>query len=328
MRLPVDPKDLMRSGSQLAEERERPVRIAVFVEIDTPEELVSTIQGRFRPYTANAVLHIEVAEPGTKLIVDPSADAVVCLIGSAGASIADSLSEARERAVPAVALVIAEVSTGAAEALGHPYRDTLSNPDAAHLVDIELGEWLVERLPAKHLALAHNYEFMRRAVAVERVKNTAFQNALIGAIAIIPGADLPLMTANQSKMLLQIAAAYGEQLGAQRWKELASVVGGAFVLRAVARQAVAFLPGFGWAIKGGIGYTGTIGMGFAAIKYFENDADLGDLQSRLEEYGRQAMTRVRSMSPRERKAALPAEQQAALGAPVAVPAEESPAGDA
>jgi len=327
MRLPVDVRDLMRSGSQLQEERERPVRIAVFVELDTPDELFETVRSRFRPYTANAVLHVEIAEPGTKLIVDPSADAVVCLIGSGADSIAGSLAEARERAVPAVALALAEDPAPVAERLAHPYRDTLTNPDAVHLVDIELGEWLVERLPSKHLALAHNFEFMRRAVAVERVKNTAVQNALIGAIALIPGADLPLMTANQSKMLLQIAAAYGEQLGAQRWKELAGVVGGAFALRAVARQAVAFLPGFGWVIKGGIGYTGTIAMGFAAIKYFEGDADLGDLQSRLEEYGRQVMARVRAMSLRERKAALPADQRAALEAAQA-PAEERTAGDA
>ncbi len=327
MRLPVDPRDLMRTGTQIQEERERPVRIAVFVEMDTPEELLATVQSRFRPYTANAVLHIEVTEPGTKLVVDPSADAVVCLIGSGGASIAGSLAEARERAVPAAALSVAEDPVATAEALGHPYRDTLTNPDAVHLVDIELGEWLVDRLPGKHLSLAHNYEFMRRAVAVERVKNTAFQNALIGGIVLIPGADLPLMTANQSKMLLQIAAAYGEQLGAERWKELAGVVGGAFALRAVARQAVAFIPGFGWAVKAGIGYTGTIGMGYAAIKYFEHGADLGDLQTRLEEYGRQVMNRVRSMSPRERKSALPDGQQAALESSVSVPAEESSVGD-
>lgn len=327
MRLPVDVRDLMHSGSQLQEERERPVRIAVFVEIDAPEELVDAVQSRFRPYTANAVLHIEIAEAGTKLIVDPSADAVLCLIGAGGASIAGSLAEARERAVPALALSIAEDSMALADALGHPYRDTLANPDVIHLMDIELGEWLVERLPSKHLALAHNYEFMRRAVAIERVKNTALQNALIGAIVLIPGADLPLMTANQSKMLLQIAAAYGEQLGAQRWRELASVVGGAFALRAVARQAVAFLPGFGWVIKGGIGYTGTVAMGYAAIKYFEHDADLGDLQARLEEYGHVVMERVRSMSPRERAAALPEAQQGSLeGSKVS--AEESTASDA
>jgi hypothetical protein len=36
---------------------------------------------------------------------------------------------------------------------------------------------------------------------------------------------------------------------------------------------------------------------------------------------------MRSMSPRERKAALPAEQQAALEASVSVPAEESSVGD-
>jgi hypothetical protein len=33
----------------------------------------------------------------------------------------------------------------------------------------------------------------------------------------------------------------------------------------------------GWAVKGGIGYTGTIAMGKAAIRYFEEGADLGQL---------------------------------------------------
>lgn len=303
MRLPIDVRDIIRSGSEMQEEREKPIRIAVFVEMDAPEQLLNVVQSRFRAFTANAYLHVEVAEAGTRLTVDSSADAVVCLIGSGGKSIAESLVDARERAVPAAALAISEDSMAVADRIGHPYRDTFADLDEVRLVDLELGEWLVDRMVSKRLALAHNFEFMRRAVSVEYIKNTAFQNAVIGAVAFIPGADMPLMTANQSKMLLQIAAAYGEQLGAERWKELASVVGGAFLLRTVARQGVAFMPGFGWAIKAGIGYSGTIAMGFAAIKYFENDADLGEVQERLEAYGEQVMQRIKSMSKRELRTA-------------------------
>ena len=39
-------------------------------------------------------------------------------------------------------------------------------------------------------------------------------------VVFIPGADMPIMTLNQAKMLLQIAAAYGQPLSAERIKEL------------------------------------------------------------------------------------------------------------
>ena len=41
MALPVDVRDLMRSGTKLVEERERPVRIAVIVEVDAPDDALA-----------------------------------------------------------------------------------------------------------------------------------------------------------------------------------------------------------------------------------------------------------------------------------------------
>jgi uncharacterized protein (DUF697 family) len=145
-----------------------------------------------------------------------------------------------------------------------------------------LGPWIVERCGDAKLALAHNFPILRRAIADNAVKTTAMQNALIGAVAFFPGADMPLMTANQAKMLLQIAAAYGEPLGPERVRELAAVLGGAFVLRTVARQAVSLVPGFGWAVKAAIGYTGTLAMGKAASEYFEDGGDLYTVVARLQ----------------------------------------------
>jgi len=84
-------------------------------------------------------------------------------------------------------------------------------------------------------------------------------------------------------MVLQIAAAYGVPLGAERIKELIAVVGGAFTMRAIARQFLGVVPGAGWAIKGAIGYSGTIAMGYAAIEYFEGGADLSGLGAKLRE---------------------------------------------
>ncbi len=277
MRLPIDIKDITSASKTAREEREQPLRIAVFVDPDTPELLLAAVRSRLTPQTSFAKLHIAIAEPGVQLTLAPDVDAVVALLGSGTDSMRASIAEARDRYVATAALALGNDREVVATRLGHPLLDTLVKEDPTELVDDELGGWLADRLSAKRLALATNFAFMRKAVAEESVKSTAFQNAVIGVVAILPGADMPLMTANQAKMLLQIAAAYGEPLGTERVKELAAVVGGGFALRAIARQLLVFVPGIGWAIKGAIGYAGTLAMGQAAVAYFERGADFGEV---------------------------------------------------
>lgn len=140
-----------------------------------------------------------------------------------------------------------------------------------------MGEWIIDACRDKRLAFALAFPFVRRPLSVDAVNATAVQNAGVGLVVFIPGADLPIMTLNQAKMLLQIAAAYGEPLGKERVKELAAVVGGAFACRSVARQIVAFVPALGWAVKAAIGYAGTLAMGRAAIEYFEDGGNVSGL---------------------------------------------------
>ncbi len=277
MALNVRVTDLIRSGSQISKERERPVRAAIVVEPDAPDALIDVVRDRFKPYTSNASLLIEVAERDARVALASDTDFVLGLVGSGRAGIVPALEEARDRAIPAVAVGIAEFHHMVAETARHPYADSVASLEPEHAIDTEVAAWLIERVASKRLALAHNFAFVRKAVAEEAVKATAMQNALIGAVMVIPGADMPLMTLNQGKMLLQIAAAYGEHLGAERVKELAAIVGGGFACRAVARQLLTVAPGFGWAVKGAVGYGGTIAMGRAAVSYFEQGADLSEI---------------------------------------------------
>lgn len=277
MKLPLDIKDITNASKRIREEREQPVRIAVFTDVDAPDALLDAVRTRFVPYTSGARLHIAVAEPGLRLSLASDVDAVLAIVSSGAPSLRESLAEARERHVPVVAVALGENRDLVSGRLGHPLLDTLVGMNAEELVDDRLAEWLVDRLSSKRLALAANFAFMRRVIAEESVKATSFQNAVIGVVMIIPGADMPLMTANQAKMLLQIAAAYGEPLGTERIKELAAVVGGGLALRTLAREMVAFVPGVGWALKGGIAYAGTLAMGTAAIAYFERGADFGEV---------------------------------------------------
>lgn len=282
MAIPVDVRDLMKSSARLVEERERPVHVTVFVEIDAPDALIEAVREALRPRSSGARLQVEVVEPGRTYSVALGTDLVIVVGGSGSAALRDAIAEPRHMRIPVVVLGLGDAYRAAAiaDALLQPSGDTIVRPEPEPVLE-QLGQWLGDNLGSKRLALAHNFAFVRRAVAEEAVKTTAWQNALIGTVTPIPGADMPIMTANQAKMLLQIAAAYGQPLGVDRIKELAAVVGSGLLLRAVARQALLVVPVLGWAVKGGIAYTGTLAMGKTAISYFEEDADIGKVTARL-----------------------------------------------
>ncbi len=157
-----------------------------------------------------------------------------------------------------------------------------------------LEKKIVEAAGDRAAVLAAELPAVRRSYCDHVVLTNATQNAVIGAVVIIPGADMPAMTANQIRMVLKIAAAYGDELGIDRALEILSVVGSAFVFRALARQALDFVPGFGWALKGTVGFTATIALGQAAIAYFEAGAPLR--VSRMQRINSQ-LERARSKLP-------------------------------
>ncbi len=291
MRLPIDVPDLLRAGSQLTKDREAPVRVLFVIEPSAPDELLDHVQSCFQAVTSAASIDVklttEVVE-GAPVIIP---DIAIMLLGS-GTGAAASVETLRRAAVPIAALAVTQDKAEVAAAAGLAPEAVFAGLDVPALLEDQLAPWVVGRLPRSRIALAHNFPVLRRAVADHAVRTTAWQNALIGLVAFLPGADLPLMTANQAKMVLQIAAVYGEPLGAERIKELGVVVGAGFLFRTIAREAVGFIPGFGWALKAGVAYTGTVAMGKAAAEYFDDGADIytviARLQMQAEDLGKQA----------------------------------------
>lgn len=275
MALPVDVRDLMRTGARFTEERSLPVGVAVFVEVDAPDTLIDAVRRELRPATAAVSLQVEAVELGAVPVLAAGTDVVIAVAGSGNVGLRQALAGPRRLRIPVVVVGLGDDAAHArlADALLQPTSDLVVRQEAEEAV-ARVGAWLADNLGSKRLALAHNFAFMRRAVAEDAVKTTALQNGLIGAVTPIPGADMPIMTANQVKMLLQIAAAYGQPLGIDRVRELVAVVASGYLLRAVARQALVTIPVLGWAIKGGISYTGTMAMGRVAVRYFEDGADL------------------------------------------------------
>lgn len=267
------------------------VRTAIFVDPTAPNALIDAVRAAFTPETIQGRIHVEVLAVGEVAAVEPTTDIVVVVAG-ATRSAAAILEESASHGIPVVV-----VSQDDVPIPGVPTANHISDPEPSDLI-VKLGDWLVDHAEKHRLPLAANFLFMRRAVALESVRATAFQNAVVGGLLFIPGADMPVMTANQAKMLLQIAAAYGQPLGKERIKELAVVVGGAFAFRTVARQIAGFVPGLGWAIKAGIGYSGTLAMGHAAVEYFENGGDMQGLAQRAVAARDSVMKKGRSLSSR------------------------------
>ena len=118
-------------------------------------------------------------------------------------------------------------------------------------------------------ALAARLPVVREAVVESIVRRFARQNGVLGVAIFIPGADFPVLTLNQLRMVFRIAAAHGEEIDRERIPEVLAVVGAGLGFRTVAREALGFVPGLGWAIKGGVAYAGTKALGKAATAYFE-----------------------------------------------------------
>jgi uncharacterized protein (DUF697 family) len=165
--------------------------------------------------------------------------------------------------------------------------------------DEELMHRIVRAMDEEYLVpLAKGYPPFRRAVCEEIIRKNARQNAVIGALPI-PGADMPVMTANQARMVLNIAAAHGEELSLDRARELLGVLAAGFGLRALARQVVKLVPLGGWAAAAVIGYAGTVAMGRATMLYFERggqklgEEELSEIRRRALEEGREFVSRLR-----------------------------------
>ncbi len=146
--------------------------------------------------------------------------------------------------------------------------------------------------------LAKGYPPLRRAAGEEIVRHNARQNAVIGALPI-PGADMPVMTANQARMVLNLAAAYGEELSLERARELIGVLAAGFGLRALSRQVVKLVPVGGWATAAAIGYAGTVAMGRSTMLYFERGGqkvgaeELEGIKNRAAEEAKGFVSRLR-----------------------------------
>lgn len=138
---------------------------------------------------------------------------------------------------------------------------------------------LVDALPDLAVALGRELPAVRRSVAQKVVRQSAMLNTAIGAEPI-PFIDIPVLLTTQSRMMLRIAAIYGEPFTAHHAKELLSTIAGGLAFRYLAQQGAKLVPVGGWAVAAGMAAVGTFAIGHVAIEYFESGKRLTRRQMR------------------------------------------------
>lgn len=132
------------------------------------------------------------------------------------------------------------------------------------------------------LALARYLPAFREPVVKALIEDVAVANAAYslgtGILEINPVTGLPLtvadtviLTKNQAVMAYKIALAMGMQSDFKSvMPEIASVIGGGFVLRQAARSLIGLLPGLGILPKVAVAFAGTMAVGEAVYFYAAN----------------------------------------------------------
>ncbi len=109
---------------------------------------------------------------------------------------------------------------------------------------------------------------LRPHVARRSSGRTLARTRCIGAAIFIPGADLPVLTLNQMRMVRRIADAYGVEEQQARFLMLVGVAGAGLGFRAIARTALGIVP-FALPVRAAVAYGGTQAIGRAAIARLE-----------------------------------------------------------
>ncbi|MGI9657879.1 MAG: hypothetical protein ACR2OD_03140 [Gaiellaceae bacterium] len=179
---------------------------------------------------------------------------------------------AERASVPIVAVLVGTDEAARRDEVPYVLATDVILADAAGEAAVPVVERIAARAKGDAYRVARALPHFTDPVSKMIIRHYSRLNGLVGAAAIIPGADLPVLTLNQLRMVARLAGAQGIELDAKRLIELAVVVGASLGLRGVARTALGLLPGPGRAIKGGVALSGTTAIGEAALRRFRAES--------------------------------------------------------
>lgn len=246
--------DVLVSGRESLDAMEDEVRIRVHVGAECPRELVLAAKEALLAERAGGF--VEVMGLSMPVVSAAAPVAVVVLAAAHEDGLRSLLNAYLAEGVSCALVVETLLETPGFEEEGCAGVGLVCASDADAL-ELKLAAWLSGVVP-NPVALAANFPFCRDAVVNRLAARSAAENAVVGAISLIPGSDYPIMCASQAKLALDIAACYGNGIELSRALEVAGVFGAGLAYRGLARAAAGLVPGLGFLLKAAMGYAGTV----------------------------------------------------------------------
>jgi small GTP-binding protein len=119
-----------------------------------------------------------------------------------------------------------------------------------------------------------------RRMAVDKIIRNSVLLSLAAGLEPVPLVDIPILLGTQIRLVLRIAAIYGEPFSASRAREVVAVITGGLALRYAAEELAKLIPFGGDLVSGAIAAAGTWALGQVAAEYFESDKQLSGAQLR------------------------------------------------
>lgn len=140
----------------------------------------------------------------------------------------------------------------------------MEDPD----VGLRLLPRLLDAEPDLLVPLAGEIPALRQQAANRLIRQTALLSGVTG-LEPVPLLDLPLQLALQARMLLRLAAIYGQARPGGSSREMVAAVAGSLGLRYAVQQVVKLLPVLGWVVSGILSGLSTYLIGRAAAAHYQ-----------------------------------------------------------
>jgi uncharacterized protein (DUF697 family) len=196
---------------------------------------------------------------------DPSgATALIVVLGGAAT---DDDDQAMRRAARAHVPIVAVQTDPRVDRTALPYvaaGAVVTCPPGEGFPLERIGAVLARELGSDAVVIAARVATLREPIVHELVRQASLRAAILGGLPWRKGADFPVLALLQARLVLDVAAADGREVGQERAPELAAVAGTGLGLRGIVRRLPTRIP-----LVGGLtGYLGTRALGEAAVRRF------------------------------------------------------------
>lgn len=169
-----------------------------------------------------------------------------------------------------------QFATETAVLLGTPGVIPISAKTGKNIAE-ELIPTIIDASPEAALAIGRELPAFRRESAQRIIRNAMFVSLAAG-LEPIPFIDIPVLIGTQVRLVLRIAALYGEPLESEdtmhHARELIATMAGGLGMRYLAEQAAKIVPFGGDLIAGAIAGAATWSIGQVALEYYEGGKQL------------------------------------------------------